>query len=64
MKKYLFVSTVAWSVLSLFALIIAVYEIRTKGMEKGWVYLIAFGLALFITIRRYIAFRKNGEAKK
>jgi hypothetical protein len=64
MKKYLLISTIAWSVLSLFALIIAVYEIKTAGIEKGWVYLIAFGLAVFLTLRRYVGFRKAGEAKK
>jgi hypothetical protein len=64
MKKYLLISTVAWSVLSLFALIIAMYEIRTKGIEKGWVYLIAFGLAVFLTLRRYAGFRKSREGKK
>lgn len=64
MKKYLLISTIAWSLLSLFALLIAVYEIKTKGIQKGWVYLIAFGLAVFLTIRRYAGFRKSGEAKK
>ena len=64
MKKYLLISTIAWSMLSLFALVIAVYEIKTKGIEKGWVYLIAFGLAVFLTLRRYANFRKSGVAKK
>jgi hypothetical protein len=64
MKKYYLISTIVWLILSVFALIFAVYEIVVNGFSKGWVYLLALGLATFLFMRRYAAYRKLQEPKK
>ncbi len=64
MKKYYLISTIAWLILSVFALIFAIYEIAINGFEKGWVYLLALGLAAFLFMRRFAAYRKMGEPEK
>lgn len=64
MKKYYLISTVIWLILSVLALIFAVHEILENGFSKGWVYLLALGLAGFLFMRRYAAYRKLRQFKK
>lgn len=53
MKKYYLVSTLVWFSFTLFALVYAVWKVYTEGYEKGWWLFLAFGLALFLFIKRY-----------
>lgn len=63
MKKYYTYTFYMWLILAVVSLGVALWEYRELG-DDAWWFFVAFGVAAFLCVRRYLALKSFRAAEK